>query len=129
MQLLGHCLDDELAVGEIPHVRGVGDPCVEGVVVLLGDLAAVERAAGGLGEHALATLDRSVFHLHRDDVDPVAGEHFHDADTHGAEADHADLGELTTHGLDPPRAGMPCRPPSGVTLPTPGAANPLRPAG
>ena len=44
-----------------------------------------------------ALLDRRVVDLDGDDVDAVAGEHLDDAGTHGAETDHSDLAELTSH--------------------------------
>ena len=95
VELLGHGLDDELAVRERGEVRGVGDVPVQGVMGGLVDLAAVECAPGRLREEGPSPLDGLVGDVHRDDVDPVAREHLHDAGTHGAQSDDADLGELT----------------------------------
>ena len=92
--MLGHGLDDEQAVGEVAHVGREGDPRVEGVVLLLGQLAAGEGPARRAAEHLLAVLDPGLVDLDGDDVDPVAGEHLHDARTHGAESDHTDAGEV-----------------------------------
>ena len=95
--MLGDRLDDELAVGELVEAGGELDPRVQRGLVLLAQLAAADGPAGGVLEHPTALLDRRLVDLDGDDVDAVAGEHLDDAGTHGAETDHSDLAELTSH--------------------------------
>ena len=58
VELLRNGLDHELAVGEVGQVTAEGDPGVQRVVLLLGQLAAAQRPAGAAAEHRLAVLDR-----------------------------------------------------------------------
>jgi len=48
-------------------------------------------------EHPASLVHGRVVDLDRHDVNAVAGEHFDDAGTHGAETDHANCAELTSH--------------------------------
>ena len=82
---------------EVAHVGGEGDPAVQRGLVLGGELAARDGPVGGVLQVRPAPLDRGVVDLDGDDVDAVAGEHLHDAGTHGAESDHADSAEVTSH--------------------------------
>ena len=118
VEVLGHGLDDELALLEVGHVARELDAGVEGGLVLGTQLAAGDGAVGGVLQDALALLDRLVGDLDRDDVDAVACEDLDDAGTHGAESDDADLGELTSHGRKSRRGCAPPTPARGVTLPT-----------
>ena len=82
VEVLGHRLDNGSAVREVGEVGGVGDPCVERVVLLLGDLLAGERPCRAAPEDGPAVLDPRLVDLDGDHVDPVPGEHLHDARTH-----------------------------------------------
>ena len=90
-------LDDELAVGEVAHVGGEGDPAVQGLLVLGSQLPAGDSPVGGVLEHAAAVLDRGRVDLDSHDLDPVAGEHLDDAGAHGAQTDHTNFAEVTSH--------------------------------
>ena len=116
--MLGHGLDDELALLEVGHVARELHARVQGGLVLGAQLAAGDGPVGGVLQDSPALLDRLVGDLDRDDVDAVAGEDLDDAGTHGAQSDDADLGELTSHGVESPRARPPHTPAGGVTLPT-----------
>ena len=122
VQVLGHGLDDELAVGEVVEVRRERHPAVEGVVLLLRHLPAGQRATRGAGQHLLAVLDTLGVDLDGDHVDPVAGEHLHDARAHRPESDHTHTGEVTCHDGDPCRGPSASRGATGVTLHTSGRA-------
>ena len=102
VEVLGHGLDDELALLEVGHVARELHPRVERGLVLGAQLAAGDGPVGRVLQDAPALLDRLVGHLDRDDVDAVAGKDLHDAGTHGAESDHADLGEITSHAWSLP---------------------------
>ena len=56
-QEFDHRLDDELAPGEVVEGGREPHPRVEGVVLVLGDLAARQRAARGPAEDLPAVLD------------------------------------------------------------------------
>ena len=83
-------------------------------LVLRAQLAARHGAAGRVLQVLATALDGLVVDLDADHREPVAGEHLGDAGAHGAQADHADRGELATgvgrgglraaarHGADPP---------------------------
>ena len=61
--------------------------------LLLGQLAARDRAPGGVGEVALGALEARVVVLDADDVDPGAREHLGDARSHRAQSDDTDPAE------------------------------------
>ena len=58
-------------------------------------------------EHAAAVLDGGRVDLDSHDVDPVAGEHLDDAGAHGAQTDHTNFAEVTSHAGESVRARMP----------------------
>ena len=111
--MLGHRLDDELALREVRHVAREPDPLDQRRLLLLAQLAACDGATGGVLEHPAPLLDRLVGDLERDDVDAVAREDLDDAGTHGAESDDADLAELTSHGWSLPEPVCRSHPSSG----------------
>ena len=76
---------------------GEGDPVQERVALLGGELAPGDRAVGGADQGGPPPFQRVLGDLHREHVDPVAGEHLDDAGAHGAQADDADAGDLACH--------------------------------
>ena len=79
------------------QVQGVGDPIQGGGALLLGELAALDGPGGGGGERRLAALEGRLDDVDGHDVNPFAGDHLGDPDTHRPEPDNAHFGELTTH--------------------------------
>ena len=111
LERLHHGLDDEVGHGEVLHVGGEGDPAQQLGLLLLGHLLALHRAPGGVLEVLAAALDAAVVELDADHGVAVAGEDLGDAGAHGAQADHADGGELAgslvSHGRMLPRGSRP----------------------
>ena len=97
IEVLGHCLDHEVALGEVREVGGEAHSVMQLGLLLLGQLAAGERTVGRVPQDPLAPLESLHRGLDRDDVKAVTGEHLHDARTHGAESDHANCCEVTRH--------------------------------
>ena len=101
--MLGHRLDHEVALGEVGEVGGEANPVMQLASALPGQLAAVRAPVGRVLQAPAALLDSLGGHLDRDDVKAVAGEHLHDARTHGAESDHANCCEITSHAVESAR--------------------------
>jgi hypothetical protein len=101
---LGHGLDDELGVGQLLERRAEPDPLEDGVSVRRVELAALDRAVGGVLEVAPPALQRGVVHLDRGDGQPRSGEHLDDAGAHGAQPDDSDLGQFSGHAATPSRS-------------------------
>ena len=105
-QLLDHGLDDQAAVLHVLDVGGEGDPVEQLGLLLLGQLAAGDRPAGGVLEMLTSARQGLVVLLHPDDEVAVAGEDLGDAGTHRAEADDTDPGEVTRHVSHPATATL-----------------------
>ena len=101
LQRLHDRLDDEVGVLELLDRRGEADPVVQRLRLVLAELAARDRAGGGVLEVLTAAGDAVVVDLHADDGVAVAGEHLRDPGTHGAQSDNADGLEVTCHGPHP----------------------------
>jgi hypothetical protein len=93
-------LDDELAVLNAGQLGAEGDAAQQGVLVLLGQLAAADGTAGGVLEVALGPLEAGVVDLHADHVHAGAREHLGDTGTHGAQSDDTDPAESHGHSKD-----------------------------
>ena len=78
-------------------VGGERHPVEQLLLLVLGELAALHGAGGGVLEVLAAAGDRLVVDLDADHGVPVAGEHLRDARTHGALSDHADRLEVPCH--------------------------------
>ncbi len=85
VEVLGHGLHDELAVPQVAHVGGEGHPAEQAAWSSTVSLPR-ETARSSMLQDAAPVLDGGVVHLHGHDVDAVAGEHLHDAGTHGSES-------------------------------------------
>ena len=83
-------LDHEVGVVRSLSVGAERDPAQQVGLLGLGDLLALDRAAGRVLEVLAPAGHRLVVLLDTDDGEPVAGEHLGDAGTHGAEADDPD---------------------------------------
>jgi hypothetical protein len=68
---------------------------------VLGQLAALDRAVGGVLHVLPAPLEEVVGQLDADHGEALSGEDLGDAGPHRAESDHADRGEFTSHGRHP----------------------------
>ena len=66
------------------------------------ELAAADRAVGGLLDVRAAARHRLVVDLDGGDRQPRARQHLDDAGTHGAQPDDADLVQFSGHAANPP---------------------------
>ncbi len=89
------------APGELLELGRKPDPTEELGLLGLGELLALHGAVGGVLEVGAPAVDRFVVELDADDVEAVAGEDLRDSGPHGAESDHADGAEVTSHGPHP----------------------------
>ena len=79
-------------------------PAVQLLLVLLGQLAAGDRASRRVLDVLPAAVDAVIVDLHAHDGVPMTGEHLRDPGTHGAQSDNADGLEVTCHGPHPATA-------------------------
>ncbi len=71
-------------------VGGVGDPVEQPLPLRLAELAARDRPCRGVLDVGARLPDGTLVDFHRDDVQPVAGEHLDDPGAHRAQPDDAD---------------------------------------
>jgi hypothetical protein len=100
LQRLHDRLDDDVGPGQGVELGGEADPAQQLGLLGLAQLLALDRPVGGVLEVGATALDPLVVLLHADDVEAVAGEDLRDAGPHGAESDHADGADVTSHGRD-----------------------------
>ena len=98
LQALRDGLDHEVGVLEVGQLVGPGDPAQDGSLLVLAEPALLDRSTGRGLEEPLAALGELGCAVDADDSEARLGEHLHDAGTHGAESDHADSADLTSHG-------------------------------
>ena len=99
-----------MAVLDVREVGGERDPVDQRGLLVLAQLAALDRAVGGVLDVLAAALEGLLGQLDADDLVAVAGEDLGDAGTHGAQADHADGGELACSA----RMAASCHGPAGA---------------
>ena len=97
VEVLGHRLDDEVALGQVVQRGAQRDPRVDLGGLLVGELAALDRPSDRRVEVAAAPGDGVVADLDADHRDPAAREDLDDAGPHGAQSDDPDGVELARH--------------------------------
>ena len=101
LERLDDRLHDQVGPGELLELGREADPAEQLGLLGLGELLALHGAVGGVLEVGAPAVDGLVVELDADDVEAVAGEDLRDSGAHGAESDHADGAEVTSHGPHP----------------------------
>ena len=98
LHALGHGLDDQFGVREVLQRRAEADALEDRVAVGRVELAAADRAVGGVLDVPAAAVQRVVGDLDGGDRQARSREDLHDAGTHGAQPHDADLVQFSGHG-------------------------------
>ena len=97
LEVLGHSLEDELAIAEVGEFGGGRDASEELIGLGLLHLAALDRPADAVLDALQPGGDGLVRYLVEDDVEPGLRTDLADAGTHGPAPHDSNLGDLYSH--------------------------------